>query len=112
MTFDPGERSTDAIAAELEGAVEDPETFRRDGNLVWKAREQVDADRLDDLGVGASRALVIRANDTSMAGGGTLYERVDGAYVPVDKMAGGEGYVGRDVVYYVQREHGLAGADR
>ncbi|QLH80326.1 hypothetical protein [Halosimplex pelagicum] len=112
VTFDPGKRPLDAVERQLRAALDDPETERRDGTLVWKARERVDAEALTDLGVAAERVLVIDANDTAMAGSGTLYEFVDGAYVPVDAMAGAEGYVGRDAVGYVQREHGFVGAAR
>ncbi|ELZ27587.1 hypothetical protein C475_06695 [Halosimplex carlsbadense 2-9-1] len=112
VTFDPGERSVDEVEGQLRTARDDPETERRDGAVVWKAREEVEGDTLTDLGVEAERALVIDANDTAMAGDGTLYEFVDGAYVPVDAMNGGEIYLGRDVVAYVQREHGFVGVER
>lgn len=112
VTFDPGDRSVATVEEQLREALDDPETVRWPDALVWKAREEIDADRLTDLGVEARRALVIRANDTVMAGDGRLYERIDGRFVPVDAMAGAEGFVGRDVTAYFQREYGLVGEHR
>jgi len=112
VAFDPGQRAIDDVEADLRGVFDDPEIFERDGILVWKATDEVDAQRLTDLGVEASRALVMNVNDTTNSGGGRLYEYVDGEFVLVDAMSGGETYYGRDVIAYMQREHGLVGASK
>ena len=109
VTFDPGDRSVTTVEEQLREALEDPETVRWPDALVWKAQEKIDAKQLTNLGVEARRVLVIWANDTVMAGDGWLYERIDGRFVPVDAMYGAEGFVGRDVTSYFQREYGLVG---
>lgn len=112
VTFDPGERTAAEIDDRLRATVEEPETFERDGVLVWKATDTVDADRLNQLAVEAPRAVVMEVSDTANAGTGRVYERVDGEFVLVDAMAGAEDYLGRDVVAYVQRTHGTVGVTR
>ncbi|MFA9426396.1 hypothetical protein [Natronorubrum sp. A-ect3] len=112
VTFDSGDRSVTTVEEQLREALEDPDTVRWPDALVWKAQEEIDAERLTDLGVEARRALVVWANDTAMAGDGRLYERIDGRFVPVDAMSGVEGFVGRDVTSYFQREYGLLAEHR
>ncbi|CBH24843.1 conserved hypothetical protein [Salinibacter ruber M8] len=110
VSFDPGKTGIEAITNDLQKALEDPDTFIHNDMVVWKAFDDIDAQRLTDLGIEASRALVMHVSDTSNSGSGRLYKRIDSEFILLDAMSGGEGYFGRDVLAYMQREHGLVGA--
>lgn len=114
VTFETGDRTVDAVAAELAGLVEDggghgdgaePHTYEHRGNLVWRRKGSDPPPAALDV----PRALDLRVNDTTDSAWGRLYERVDGRFVAVDRCYGVEGGFGRRVVDYFAVHHGLVG---
>ncbi|MFC4552072.1 MULTISPECIES: hypothetical protein [Halorussus] len=110
ITLEPTEgTSLESLESALRDETVDPETFERAGTLVWKETGRFDHRTVAELDVPAERALVVASNDTVNASDGHLYERRDGALRFSDAVNGEESYMGRDVLDYFSREHGIEG---
>jgi hypothetical protein len=111
VTFESGDRPVGAVEADvLALADDDPD--------VWVEGEDVVLYRsaplfeLEDVEPPTDRALSFWGNDTSMWGGGILYEAAGGAYRRVDVHSDTDGSYGRDARSYFRVEHGIRGYRR
>lgn len=120
ITFDPGDRTPEDIAVDLREAIEntdericresdqnDPSIGVDDNYAYWYVHGFEGVTALNTLDIACDRALAININDTSEAGIGYLYERVDNRFLQTDSFSDNE--YGRRILDYFAIEHDLWG---
>lgn len=102
VIVDTGDHPVDEVRTAVED-VDEGEVWFEDGRLFW--RPESAGIELDDPEFPCRRALFFWQNDTTMVGGGTLYEQVDGELVETDSI--GDVSYGREAREYFWNEYGI-----
>jgi hypothetical protein len=123
VVFETGDRDPEAVEERLRASIqaaeeyicreseqEDPDTWVEDDRVLWYVHGLDSGTAFGVLDVDCQRALAIDIQDTSEAGTGRLFERVDGGFVQTDLHADNE--FGRTVLDYFEIEHGIEGERR
>lgn len=111
LTFETGDRPPDEVEREVRAAIEaetgePPNTSQYAGSVVWSPNGTTEIEYVQDVEV--PRVVRTKFNDTVDAGSGTLFERVDGRFVAVDRIHSPELDMGEYVLDYFRINFGIA----